>query len=80
MSTPAKWTLISEAEYLRQELLREQKHEFVSGRVHATPDSTNRHNEISGNVLAALRSRLRGTPCKPCNSNTKVRIRLLSSL
>jgi len=74
----AKWELVPEEDYLRGERLREQKHEYVGGRVHAIAGTTNRHSDIAGNVFGSLHARLRGTPCKPCNSDTKVRIRLLS--
>lgn len=38
----------------------------------------NVHNDIAVNALAALHSQLRGKPCKPCNSDTKIRIRHLT--
>lgn len=36
----------------------------------------NLHNLIASNVLGALYGRLRGRPCRPFNSDTKIRIRL----
>ena len=78
MTAAAKWDLVTEEDYLRGELLTDQKHEYVGGVVHAMAGATNRHNDVAVNCVAALRARLRGTSCKPCNSDTKVRIRLFS--
>ena len=78
MTAAAKWDLVTEEDYLRGELLTDQKHEYVGGVVHAMAGATNRHNDVAVNCVAALRARLRGTSCKPCNSVTKVRIRLFS--
>ena len=78
MTAAAKWDLVKEEDYLRGELLTDQKHEYVGGVVHAMAGATNRHNDVAVNCVAALRARLRGTSCKPCNSDTKVRIRLFS--
>jgi len=78
MSVPGKWELVPEEDYLRGELLTDQKHEYVGGIIHAMAGATNRHNDIAVNCVASLRAHLRGTPCKPCNSDTKVRIRLFS--
>jgi Uma2 family endonuclease len=76
MTAAARWDLVSEEDYLRGELLSDQKHEYVGGVVHAMAGAKNRHNMIVGNVFAALHARLRGKPCTPWNSDTKVRIRL----
>lgn len=70
--------LITAEEYLAAEPDSPVKREFCSGFVFALEDTTNRHNEISGNALGHLYAQLRGKPCKPCNSNTKVRIRLIT--
>lgn len=70
--------LITAEEYLAAEPDSPVKREFCSGFVFALEDTTNRHNEISGNALGHLYAQLRGKPCKPCNSNTKVRILLTS--
>lgn len=76
MSAKEKLHLVSEEEFLDGELNSEIKHEYLAGAVYAMSGARNRHNDISGNVFASLHSRLRGSPCKPCNSDTKVRIRL----
>jgi len=68
--------LISPEEYLAGELRSDVKHEYLSGIVYAMAGATNVHNQIAGNVFAALHNRLRGKPCRPYNADTKVRLRL----
>lgn len=63
-------------EYLRGELEAAIKHEYVAGAVYAMAGARNQHNDVAGNVFAALHAKLRGKPCRPYNSDTKVRIRL----
>lgn len=67
---------ITVEEYLAGELLSEGKHEYLGGEVHAMAGAGNRHNQIATNITIALGSRLRGKPCRPFNSDTKVRIEL----
>ena len=76
MTAAEKWELVSEEDYLREELVAERKHEYVGGIVHAMAGASNRHNEIVVNCLANLYVRLRGKTCKPFNSDSKVRIAL----
>ncbi len=76
MSAAENWELISEEEYLARESRCDEKHEYVGGVVYAMAGATNRHNDIALNLTTALHTRMRGGPCKPCNSDTKVRIRL----
>ena len=69
-------SLISPEEYLDGELVSPIKHEYLGGVVYAMAGARNVHNEIAGNAFASLHARLRGKPCRPCNSGTKVRLRL----
>lgn len=78
MSTAEKWDLISEEDYLAGELVSEEKHEYLGGVVYAMAGASNRHNRIVVNILGALHGRLRGKSCDPYNSDTKVRIRLVT--
>lgn len=66
--------LISPAEYLAWELDSPIKHEYVGGVVYAMSGARNRHNRIATSVLTSLGQQLRGRPCEPFNSDTKVRI------
>jgi Uma2 family endonuclease len=65
---------VSIAEYLAGEEISEQKHEYIGGVVHAMAGATNRHNTIAVNALVSFGGQLRGKPCQPFNSDTKVRI------
>lgn len=65
---------ITIADYLAGEEFSDVKHEYLGGTVHAMAGATNRHNIIAGNTFVALHGVLRGKPCQPFNSDTKVRI------
>jgi Uma2 family endonuclease len=65
---------ISIAEYLSGEETGRVKHEYIGGCIHAMPVGNNQHNAIAGNALLSLGTQLRGKPCRPFNSDTKVRI------
>ncbi len=76
MTAGKKPDLLSVEEYLEGEELAETKHEFLGGTVHAMAGATIRHNHIAGNAFGTLFGKLRGKPCQPFNSDTKVRIEL----
>ena len=78
MSAKEKWEFVTVEEYLAEEELSPFKREYRDGVVYAMAGARNRHNRIAGNAFAALHSQLRGRPCQPCNSDTKIRIRQLS--
>jgi len=65
---------ISITDYLAGEELSDVKHEYLGGTVHAMAGSTNRHSAISTNALTSIASQLRGKPCRPSGSDTKIRI------
>ncbi len=71
----ARDQLVSVEDYLEAERTAPQKREYLSGVLYAMAGAGNRHNRIAGNIFAALHSQLRGKPCQPFNSDTKVRIR-----
>lgn len=76
MSTAGRLNRISVEDYLAGELRSPVKHEYVAGIVYAMAGARNAHNIIKGNVFAAFHSRLKGRPCRPFDSDTKIRIRL----
>ncbi len=76
MTAVEHWEFVSEEDYLAGELSADQKHEYVGGIVHAMAGGNIRHNDIAMNCSGSLHAKLRGGPCKPQNSDTKVRIRL----
>jgi Uma2 family endonuclease len=76
MTAAEKLNLISVEDYLAGELESPVKHEYLGGVVYAMAGARNAHNIIATNTLASLHSRLRGRPCRPFNSDTKIRVRL----
>src|SRR5579862_3723063 len=76
MSTAKKLNLVSVDDYLATELISPIKHEYLGGVVYAMAGARNAHNIITVNTLAALHTRLRGRPCRPFNSDTKIRVPL----
>jgi Uma2 family endonuclease len=76
MSTAEKLDLLSIEDYLAGELVSPVKHEYLGGVVYAMAGARNAHNTIASNTLGAVHFRLRGRPCRPFNSDTKIRIHL----
>jgi Uma2 family endonuclease len=76
MTLLKKRGLISVDDYLAGELISPIKHEYLGGFVYAMAGGRNAHNLIATNITVALGVRLRGRPCRPYNSDTKIRVRL----
>ena len=66
--------LASPDEYLAGEATCERKHEFLNGVVYAMAGATERHNELAGNIFAALHARLRGKQCRPFIADMLLRV------
>ena len=67
-------TKISAEEYLDGEEISEVKHELLDGEVYAMAGTSDKHNIISGNLYANLRSHLLDSPCQTFIENMKVRV------
>lgn len=80
MSAIQRPRLISIEDYLAGEASSPVKHEYLSGVVYAMAGGRNAHNIIKGNVFASFHARLHGKPCRPFDSDTKIRIRLASGV
>ena len=65
---------ITVEEYLAGEEKAGVKHEYLGGVIYAMAGATNSHNRLAGNAFGALHAQLRGLPCQPFNSDTKVRV------
>jgi Uma2 family endonuclease len=79
--TPAKnLNLLAVTDYLAGELLSPIKHEYLDGVVYAMAGAGNAHNIIATNIVGALYGPLRGRPCRPFNSDTKIRVRLATQV
>jgi Uma2 family endonuclease len=76
VSAVPPWDLVAINDYLVGELVSPIKHEYLGGVVYAMAGASNAHNLIASNCLGALYGRLRGKPCRPYNSDTKIRLRL----
>ncbi len=74
MTALRKPDLLTVEEYLEGEKIAEIKHEYLGGIVHAMAGAKNRHNIVAFGALLTLGNQLRGKPCQPFNSDTKVRI------
>lgn len=61
-------------DYLSGEEMGQVKHEYLGGTLHAMAGGCNLHNAVSTNALLAPGTQLRGKPCRPFNSDTKIRI------
>jgi Uma2 family endonuclease len=78
MSTAPRLQLVSVDDYLAGELVSPVKHEYLGGVIYAMAGARNAHNLIASNVLGLLHAGLRGSRCRPYNSDTKIRVRLPS--
>lgn len=63
---------MSVEDYFAFEEKSEVRHEFVGGEIHAMSGASAAHNQISLNVAAALRGKLRGGPCRVFMADFKV--------
>jgi Uma2 family endonuclease len=76
MSAATKPQPVSVDDYLAGEVTSRVKHEYLGGYVYAMAGGTNAHNRIASNILGALHGSLKGKPCEPYNSDTKIRVKL----
>jgi Uma2 family endonuclease len=65
---------LSYEEYLARERTADFKSEFYHGEAFAMVGGSPRHNTIGVNLVTALRNQLKGTPCRPFNSDQRIRI------
>ena len=74
MGLPESSGLLDFPAYLIWEAEQEERHEYHLGEVFAMVGARIPHNTVSLNIAAALRSGLRGTPCRTHIDGTKVPI------
>ncbi len=65
---------LTEEQYLAIERAAEFKSEFLDGVMYAMSGGSPRHADLHGNIYAALHAMLRGSQCKPYNSDLRVRV------
>lgn len=63
-------------EYLAFEEKSPIKHEYINGAVHAMTGASRFHNEITFNIVSALRAQLQGGPCRVYLMELKLHPRL----
>jgi Uma2 family endonuclease len=68
--------LLTVEDYLEGEPHSEVRHEFIGGVVYAMAGASDEHNQIVGNLHAALHSHLRGKACRVFMLDAKVRLLL----
>jgi Uma2 family endonuclease len=56
--------LLTPTEYLEIERHSEIKHEYINGRMYVMSGASRYHIDISLNIVGALRTQMRGRPCK----------------
>ena len=64
--------LLDESEYLTLEARSPVRHEYVAGEIFAMTGASIRHNIIAGNLYTALRTHLRGSPCRALMEGVKL--------
>ncbi|MBI2567965.1 MAG: Uma2 family endonuclease [Candidatus Schekmanbacteria bacterium] len=62
------------AEYLIVEHDTGTRHEYLDGQTWAMAGGTPRHSAIKSNLQALFRNALHGTPCRPYDSDLKIRV------
>lgn len=72
--TSAALQRLTEAEYLALECASQQRHEFFAGELFAMGAGTEAHNLITLNVAGALRTALRGRPCRVYASDMRLKV------
>lgn len=75
MTAAKRIEFVSVDDYLARELDSDVRHEYVGGFVYAMAGARNVHNRVAGAFYGSLHAQLRGNPCEPFTSDTKVRIR-----
>lgn len=62
------------AEYLAQERVSENRHEFYRGEIFAMAGATESHNRIALNITTNLMAELRGNPCRVFALDMRVQV------
>lgn len=61
-------------EYLAMEELATEKHEYYKGEIFAMSGAKHQHNVVKKNIYSSLLSKLKGKPCQPWDSDSRVHI------
>lgn len=77
--TAIKKPEFSAEDFLAWEAEQEEKHEFIAGEVFAMAGASDAHVTISGNLFVALRSHLRGKPCRAYIADMKLFVQAVNA-
>lgn len=61
-------------DFMQWESEQSERHEYINGEVFAMTGARDTHNTIALNIASALRSALRGSPCRAFIADMKLRI------
>src|ERR1043166_1128475 len=78
MQAALKRDFVSVEDYLADEAASRVKHEYIGGGVYAMAGATVEHNLIAINIASALRTHLKGKPCRTLISDVKLRLNINS--
>ncbi|MBI5387037.1 MAG: Uma2 family endonuclease [Verrucomicrobia bacterium] len=76
MQAAVQLDFVSVEDYLAGEEHSEVRHDYIGGAVYAMAGGTTEHNQIVGGLYSALRTHLRGKPCRVFMENVKVRLKI----
>jgi len=65
---------ISEADYLKEERVATEKHEYFKGEIFAMSGASRYHNRLASNIQGNLFNHLKGKKCKPYGSDMRVHV------
>lgn len=74
MAIPETARRLTEAEYLAIERAADFKSEFFDGEMFAMAGGTPMHSLIATNLAGEVRSKLKGRPCVPFNSDLRLKV------
>ena len=72
--SPESLPRLTPDDYLGYEQQQQLRHELVDGYLYAMTGASDRHEEIALNLAAALRTHLRGGPCRVYKGDLKIRV------
>lgn len=74
MNRQPKQDLYSIADYLKNELDSDSKHEYIEGQMYAMAGASKNHQRITLNISSIFKTHLKNTPCDTFASDIKVKI------
>ena len=72
MGLPERLRKLTPAEYLARERAATYRSEYFDGEIFAMAGGSPRHSLIKVNLTGELRSRLKGSPCTPYDSDLRI--------